>query len=390
MKIIDICAYFVNKPVSGGQVRVFGFNQAMSKHASIEQFSYTPVLMWKKTFVYNKNYREHIHNHLFYTKGVVLLKILGIRNYDFLVPFIFKFIRAPEKLRDALKKCDIVQVEHPWLLNWISRYTDKPIILVAHNVEYDMQKDFFGSGWGKHLADSIKKNEGRAVRKANLVFAMSEEDKKRLSKLYGIKQNKIVVVPNGTRIKDFEIKLSKQGARKRLGLGRYRSYRNIALFVGATHPPNKEAADFIEKRLAPKMPDVLFLIVGNVCKKKKQGNRICTGAVSDILPYYKAADLAINPVISGSGSNLKMYAYLAGGLPVVTTRKGLRGVDAKPGKEVIVSDLRDFSKSIATLINDKRLQFELRKNSKKIARMYDWGGITRSSVKYYKQLLKNL
>jgi len=164
----------------------------------------------------------------------------------------------------------------------------------------------------------------------------------------------------------------------------------IVLFVGARHPPNKRAVDFIEKRLAPRHPEVLFLIVGNVCKKAKKGkkeNISCTGVVNYISPYYKAADIALNPVISGGGSNLKMFGYFAAGLPVVSTKKGLRGIDAKPGKDVLVANLRNFSDIIATLIKDKQLQDTLRRNSKKIARQYDWGVIAESALKYYKKVL---
>ena len=389
IKIVDICAYFVHKPCSGGQVRVFGFNQAMSKYMNIEQFSFTPVLMWKKTFAYNKKYKEHVHNPLFYTKGVVLLKILGIKNYDFLVPFIFKFIKPPRRLREALKRANLVQVEHPWLLNWVSKHTHKPIILVEHNVEYDLQKNFFSSGWGKYLADSIKKTEQRAVKKANLVFAMSKEDKKRLIELYNTRENKVFVVPNGTNIKGFSSKISskmsKQQDRKKIGIEKNKP---VVMFMGSKHPPNKRAVEFIEKHLAPKLKDVLFMIVGNIREKGKKENIVYIGGVEnkELTPYLKASDIAINPTTQGSGSSLKMFDYMAAGLPVISTKKGVRGIDATPGKDVLISNLKDFSNTIATLINDKQLQDTLRRNSKKIVNRYDWGVIAHSALKYYKML----
>ncbi len=387
MRIIDVCAYVVHNPISGGQARVFGFNQALSRYANIEQFSFTPVIMKNKTFTYNKNYKEHIHHNFLYTAGVVLLKLFGFRNYDFLIPHIFWFIRIPRELRKAIEKADIVQVEHPWLLNWVSKHIKKPIILVEHNVEFDLQKNFFNKNiWRKYIVNSIKKNEERVVRKANLVFAMSDEDKKRLSKLYGIKKNKIIVVPNGTRLADYKSRLTKEQTRKKLGLQRY---KNIVLFVGAKHPPNEEAADFIENKLAPKMPNILFLIVGNIRKKGKKANIVYCGSVENknLLPYFRATDIAINPTTEGSGSSIKMFDYLAGGLPIISTKKGIRGIDARPGKDLWVVDLKDFSTIIATLIKDKKLQNTLRRNSKRLIGKYDWWVVAKKVRSYYKQLI---
>jgi hypothetical protein len=38
-----------------------------------------------------------------------------------------------------------------------------------------------------------------------------------------------------------------------------------------------------------------------------------------------SAQIAINPVTTGSGSNLKIFEYVAAGLPVLTTPFGFRG-----------------------------------------------------------------
>jgi len=388
MRIVDISAYFVYPPRSGGQERIFGFNHAMSKYAKIEQFSFTPVLMRKKTFYHNKNYSEHVYPSLLYTAGVVFLKIFGIINYDFIIPIVFRLKRMPDKLKEALQNADLVQVEHPWLLEWIARQSNKPVVLVEHNIESELQKDFFkGNIFRECIVKSIEKTEKNAVEKAKMVFSMCNDDKEKLSRMYRIEKNKLVIVPNGVLLSNYTLKLSKEEARRKLGL---RKSSNIVLFVGAKHPPNDNAASFIEKNLAPKLPNVLFLIVGNVRNKKTEAaakNLAYTGAVNDLLPYYKASDLAINPVASGSGSNLKMFSYFASGLPVITTRKGLRGIKAAPSKDVLVTDINKFSISIATLIKDKKLQASLAKNSRRIAAQYDWGAIAGKAVQCYSKAL---
>ena len=58
-----------------------------------------------------------------------------------------------------------------------------------------------------------------------------------------------------------------------------------------------------------------------------------------------AADVAVNPVGFGSGSNIKMPVYLAAGLPIVTTPVGLRGFE-ELAAHAVVADPEGFVEAI--------------------------------------------
>ncbi len=47
-----------------------------------------------------------------------------------------------------------------------------------------------------------------------------------------------------------------------------------------------------------------------------------------------AASVAVNPMVSGSGTNLKIVEYLAAGVPVVSTPFGMRGLDLRPDEHL--------------------------------------------------------
>src|SRR5439155_1549071 len=80
--------------------------------------------------------------------------------------------------------------------------------------------------------------------------------------------------------------------------------------------------------LAARTPGWTFLVVGSVGRPADSAGRVrVTGAVDDVLPFLRAADVALNPMTEGGGVNLKVPEYLAMGLPVVTTRFGMRGLD---------------------------------------------------------------
>ena len=72
-----------------------------------------------------------------------------------------------------------------------------------------------------------------------------------------------------------------------------------------------------------------------------------TGPVDDILPCFRAADVAINPMQEGSGVNLKVLEYLATGLPTVTTPFGIRGLAV--ADVVQVAEIAEFPAVLAGL-----------------------------------------
>src|SRR5690606_13730101 len=107
----------------------------------------------------------------------------------------------------------------------------------------------------------------------------------------------------------------------------------VAIFLGSGHPTNAEAARIIRDHIAPCHPKVLFLLVGNVVGWfHGQGlgpNVMPIGAVATPVKNYllQCSDFALNPMLTGSGTSLKLFDYLAHGLPVISTPVGSRGLE---------------------------------------------------------------
>ena len=74
-----------------------------------------------------------------------------------------------------------------------------------------------------------------------------------------------------------------------------------------------------------------------------------------------AADIAINPILRGSGTNLKMLEYLAAGLPIITTQEDDRGLDLEHLDSAIISEIDRFLFCIDKLFSDKTLYDNLKK-----------------------------
>src|SRR5690606_28224007 len=107
--------------------------------------------------------------------------------------------------------------------------------------------------------------------------------------------------------------------------------RSTAFFIGSDYMPNVEAAKIVVEKLAPSCPELLFVVAGGVCDRLPSGvpkNVRLAGSLSeqDKTRWLNAADIAVNPMLSGSGTNIKMFDFAAAGLPIVTTPIGARGI----------------------------------------------------------------
>ncbi|WP_295608025.1 TIGR03087 family PEP-CTERM/XrtA system glycosyltransferase [uncultured Lamprocystis sp.] len=91
-----------------------------------------------------------------------------------------------------------------------------------------------------------------------------------------------------------------------------------------------------------KRPRALFVIVG--AKPTPEVLRLCgedvwvTGRVVDVRPYLQYAAVVVAPMRIARGVQNKVLEGMAMGRPVVVTSKGLEGIAAVPGRDVLVAD----------------------------------------------------
>ncbi len=211
----------------------------------------------------------------------------------------------------------------------LERHRDALRVYHAHNVE---SEHFRSAGprliaketWTSRLRDL----EARAADRADRVVAVSEEDAARFETLYGVPRAKLVVVPNGydeTAVKPPD-PASRSAARRSLGVT---DSDTVALFMGSDVPHNRAGLSAVLDSFAPLGREGFkLLVVGGISamlEGREQSWRIVRPATVDLSPLLHAADVGLNPALTGGGSNVKLPTYLAAGLAVVSTAHGLRG-----------------------------------------------------------------
>ena len=399
MKILNICPFYIFPPDHGGRVRVYNTNKHLSKYHKISQISFNlfrkdnklPLKSWINKF--NKNFAEHCFSTLPMMGYSFLLNKLNIPPYVYfsdIIPFF-----AIKEIKKRIRENDIIQVEEPFLFEIIHKLNEnkKPIILAQHNVEYILAKDnnYFldKSIFKKKILKKIFSLEKKAAERADLIFAPSKKDVNDLKKLYNISNEKIKIIPNGVDAKKYYpiSNNTRKALKKRMGF----ENKRIILFVGGSHFPNIKAVEFI-KKIALKIKDknILFLVVGNVGDLFKDTRNIkFAGKVKDVNVYNQIADISLNPMKHGSGSNLKLFEYLASGIPTISTYFGTRGLELSNKKGLIVKETVDgFCDAIYSIFNNESLNKQLRIYSRKlIIGKYDFSTIAKKASKHYEELL---
>ena len=393
LTVLDLCPYWSYPPAGGGPLRVFNLNKEAAKFARILQFSCRPTFGhlysgWKgwlgsrSQHITSTYYEYQYFSPLILGVGYILYK-LGFHSDLFISELVSAL--SPRELRNNLSESSIIQVEHPWLFKLAKGLAGgRPIIYIAHNFEAELWRN---PSWSKKLVREARLLEVDAVRSSTAVVAMSDMDAWRLTDEYGIERAKIAIIPNGVNLKELAPAGAEQklAARRKLGLDK----RPVLLFLGSDHYPNREAVSLIRKwqsELGPRL-NVQFLVVGTVGRyfQTTPFMRV-EGFVKDVREYLLAADIGLNPSLSGSGVSLKTSEYLAWGLPLISTPVGVRGLELE-GANVMIGGVADFPWMIETLVTNRQSWEKHSREGRQVVEKYDWERLGERMVEVYRRVM---
>lgn len=246
----------------------------------------------------------------------------------------------PSRWRELVCWADLIQVEFPWQFAPTRRQAvQKPVVYSSHNIEahkfrtYPEIRDSLLAGWP--WISWIEAMEAQAVREADLVVAVSPEDRDGFVERYGADPARIVVAANAADVRRYRPvdAAGRRKARRDLGLPE----RPTILFMGAAHPPNVAALSWVVQ-LASRVPECTFLVVGNVAEAGIKSGLICTGMVEDPAPYLAASDVSLVPIEFGAGTKIKLLESCAAGLPVLAFAEAIAGTRLQQGQHLLVVD----------------------------------------------------
>jgi glycosyltransferase involved in cell wall biosynthesis len=159
----------------------------------------------------------------------------------------------------------------------------------------------------------------------------------------------------------------------------------VLLFTGVMdYEPNVTAIQYFCKSIYSiikrDIPEASLYVVGRNPSPSvmeladSEAGIIVTGGVDDIREYFRKARVYVCPLRSGAGIKNKILESWSMELPVVATSMSCEGIDAEPGKDIMVGDKpEEFARKIVELLTDNSLREELSRNGRhKVERDYSW------------------
>ncbi len=251
---------------------------------------------------------------------------------------------------------DILVACHPFLLPALEQVRNgQGLIYEAHDVEAVLKSSILpGNALGRHYVTLTEAIERRACESSDLIMACLEEDAKAFNRIYGSSLEDVSIVPNGVDLETVTFRTLQE--RQQLKRDKCQSDAFTVLFMGSWHGPNIEAV-FCLMEIARSLPYIKFLVVGSVGSYLDHfgfmlpDNMESTGVVDDSVKdtILGTVDLAVNPMETGSGTNLKMLDYMAAGIPTLTTPFGARGLNIENGVTTHIAPLIAFPQVIERL-----------------------------------------
>lgn len=153
------------------------------------------------------------------------------------------------------------------------------------------------------------------------------------------------------------------------------------IFTGAfTYHANYEAASWFVSEVYPHVkaqhPTATLTITGDHAGLPfpPAPDVTLTGFVPDVRPLIAGAWAAIVPMRQGGGTRLKILEAMALGVPVIATSKGAEGLDAEPGRHLLVADdPAEFAEAVVQLLRSpERRQSLVEEALQLVAHRYDW------------------
>lgn len=395
MKILMLTPYLPYPPSSGGQIRTINLLKYLSKKNQITLISLIKNPGEKKYLDELEPYCSKIYackraEKPWQVKNVLRAvfsaqPFLVVRNYSSEAKTVIEKLLSEESF-------DVIHAETFYIMPHIPQ-TKIPVLLVEQTIEYMVYQHFVDllPFFLRPIFNlDIKKLiywERYYWRKASLVATMSRSDKEKIRKL----ENSInlEIIPNGAGDDMMDIPLIKRDYKK-----------PKLLFIGNFYwLQNLEAATFLVKHIFPLIKnevDLELIIAGQNASSKlknlvEDGVEIIdieTNDIKTVKRLYQDSTLFVSPIYGPGGTRLKLLAAMAAGLPIISTKTGIEGLDLKKNIDVILAENeKQFAKKIQSILLNKRLYEKIQRNAYKLVReKYNWEKIAEKLETVYRQL----
>ena len=248
-----------------------------------------------------------------------------------------------EKLLEILKASsfDIVQLETVFMVPYVAdirEHTTAPIVLRTHNIEHLIWKRIASQTkfplkrlYIEHLSKTLKTYELQSL---NLVDGIAAITRKDASFFRGQTHTSTIDIPYAIQPDHFE---------PAFGVADKPAFFHLGAMNWI---PNQEGIKWFLEKVWPlvikKKPEARFVLAGRfmpdwLLHYKAKGIEV-VGEVDDAAGFVRGRDIAVVPLLSGSGIRIKIIEAMALGKTVLTTTIGAEGINYVDMKHLFIAD----------------------------------------------------
>lgn len=403
MRIAVFSTYDVSPGENGGEARYLAIYSRLAKihdvrivayHAGTSHPSATQRLAPRFTNVVcgiSEADKGLLHS-LFSQTGRYLHDILCIEDYSFTDEF-----RAAA--RSAVDWADAIVVSHPYLAPVVYPLCRRNHLRVheAHNVEFDAKTSYLKGSRSPALIprflDQVAFAERLAVSSADIVATVSAGDAQRISELYDYPSSKVMVAPNGVTSADYDGVPKEAIAAMRRTMA---APDGIGVFIGSAYGPNIDSYKQARLWLDAAGFTGRVIVLGRMIEARDDSwppvsfSESWLGFVdleTKIL-LMRSADFALQVVTSGGGTNLKIFEYMAAGLPIIANDFGARGISGD-GWALRANNVEELARLVTSRAWAAPGGASAAKKAKSIVNeTYDWDIVARRYAGVFEQSAK--
>jgi glycosyltransferase involved in cell wall biosynthesis len=280
------------------------------------------------------------------------------------------------------QRFDAVLVEFPYLGDLQYRQAppgDPPPLLVvdSHEIAYDVVRQFARRSVGKArrmyaALDSrkLRREEMAAYRAADLVATCSADDARRIAEQ--VPSARTVVIPNAADVEHYQPRPSDPAS----------DGQTVMFFGLLSTVPNIDGVTWLVEEIWPHVvaarPAARLRIYGkNPPAQVRALARPAVevvGFVEDLRPHLAQAAAIVVPLRIGGGTRLKIVEGMAMARAIVSTTLGAEGIEAKPGREILIADEpAAFAQALVRLLDRPALAAEMGRAARRLAvEKYAW------------------
>ncbi len=353
--LISLSTYPIYPPRGGGQNRVFYCNKYLSEDFNVTVICLVDAAKTAREITLSASFRiiEVPASREFAEKDWFYYQKTGVPTTD-IVFSAFSGMNSAyiTRAQSLLASCDVAVAEQPYTFGIVKQFAPPCVLRVlnSQNSEVDLKEQMFTASESQDdanfLIERTHECEESAHNGADVIIYCSEDDRTVSERRFaGAANARNAVIANGTEI----------GTVRYFGeidhnASRIPEFRDatVCAFIGSWHEPNIKAVSDLFSLFADDR-GVIIIIAGTVCNYFSDKNHpipanfALLGVIDDQQKnaLLACADVALNPMTIGSGTNIKMFDYMASGIPVLTTPVGARGIDTSTAG-VTVCELSAF------------------------------------------------